>query len=213
MSDVQPPQPQPQMPAPQAQPYPPPPQKSSGLKTCLIVAAVVFGVFLLGAGSCVFVVGKGVDDVSKNIQEQEQQNACKGGGDLASVNYPDKQGTDCLARPDGTVEAHQQKVTVTGWQRTTDPTFGNKVICGNVTITNNANKTQSYNQFDFKVQDPAGAVESFELSSADLGSGDLVAGGTKSGTVCVKDTGKSGQYVVIWKPSFEKTRGIWLVNL
>lgn len=227
MSEEQPPAPQPmpeQQPAaaavpPPAQTYPPQQpqsQKSSGMKVCLIIAAVVFGIFLLGAGTCVFVVGKGVKDVSKNINEQEQQSACKGNtGNLASANYPDKQGTDCLAGADGTVEVGQQKVTATGWQRVTDPTFNNKLICGNVAITNTASKTQSYNEFDFKIQDPSGAVEGPALSGGDgkLSSGQLVTGGNTSGKVCLKDSGKSGQYVVIFKPGVERARGIWLVNL
>jgi hypothetical protein len=193
----------------------PPEQKKSCWKVCGIIAAVVLGIFALGAGFCAVVVGKAVKETAENIKEQEKLEACRSSGNLDAVNYPDKQETDCVAGSDNTIELQQYRVTAGSWRRETDPVFKNKLICGDVTITNLADRTQPFNVYDFKVQDPSGTVLSFALQSSEgsLGAGVLVSGGTTSGKVCVDDTGKPGQYIIIWKPSFERSRGIWIVNL
>lgn len=87
-------------------------------------------------------------------------------------------------------------------------------ICADVTYLNRADASSNYSQFDWKLQTPAGVVQSFALTTANLGTGQLVPGGTKSGTVCFKDNGEVGQFVLIWKGSwFNADRGIWVVNL
>ena len=47
-----------------------------------------------------------------------------------------------------------------------------------------------------------------------LNSGTLVAGGTKTGTICRDNATEKGQYVVIYKPnSFMDDRAVWLFRV
>jgi hypothetical protein len=47
-----------------------------------------------------------------------------------------------------------------------------------------------------------------------LHSGQLVVGGTTSGSVCFNDGRENGQFVLIWKPeAFRSDRGIWINQL
>jgi hypothetical protein len=72
-----------------------------------------------------------------------------------------------------------------------------------------------YSHLDWKLQIPTGKVQSFELlTGGTLGSGDLVTGGTTSGSVCFSDSGEHGQFVLIWKPeALRSDRGIWVTTL
>jgi hypothetical protein len=103
-------------------------------------------------------------------------------------------------------------VTATAFTPVTDE-FSGKTLCTTVTVHNGTSKSQDYNEFDFKVQTPGGDVSSLSAqgSGGTLGSGTLVAGGTKTGRLCTTDAGEKGQYVFIYKPNaFESDRGIWL---
>jgi hypothetical protein len=128
--------------------------------------------------------------------------------------YPDKQKADHCSDTTGTVTLSGMAVTAKNLARSTG-SLGTE-ICSDVSMVNNSNKTLDFNQFDFKLQTPAGEVKSFELAyQTTLSSGQLVAGGSKSGRVCSKDVpGTTGQFVLIYKPSgFSSDRGIWLFNL
>ena len=129
------------------------------------------------------------------------------------VPYPDQQSTDCVALPNNTVAIAGTVVTAT-WARATN-TFGNGDICAAVAVKNNNSSTISYNDMYWRLQTPSGVVENTNFSATnDLGSGNLVAGGTATGNVCFHDPGESGSYVGIYKPDpFNAIRGIWLFPL
>ncbi|MDP1792575.1 MAG: DUF4352 domain-containing protein [Acidimicrobiales bacterium] len=131
------------------------------------------------------------------------------------ANYPGQQNKDHVAGADGTVEFTGFTTTVKNIRRqASDNQFLDDEICADVTMLNRDTKAQDYSEFDFKLQTPSGNVKSYELTNSTLDSGQLVNGGTKSGTVCFTDPEESGQYIVIWKPDpFNADRGIWLVNL
>lgn len=133
----------------------------------------------------------------------------------AGTTYADQQTTDVCAASDGSVTLFGVKVSAAPLARTTDSS-GTAEICSNVTIANAGTDSATFNEFNFKLQIPSGEVQSFAFSSqSTLGSGDLIAGGTKSGSVCFPDQPNgSGQQVLIYKPNpFDSSRGIWIGSL
>lgn len=93
------------------------------------------------------------------------------------------------------------------------PEFGGDEFIIFVTIENRDDEAQAYNMFDWRIQTEGGQVlePTITLRDDDLGSGDLVQGGTVTGTVAF-DVGP-GTYYVIYKPDFASDRGIWRVTV
>jgi hypothetical protein len=85
-------------------------------------------------------------------------------------------------------------------------------ICAAVTIKNHNSSTITYNDLYWSLQTPSGEVVNTNFQgSPELGSGNIVGGGTATGNVCFDDPGQSGTYVGIYKPDpFNSDRGIWL---
>ena len=91
--------------------------------------------------------------------------------------------------------------------------LGTSVLMVTVKIENRDAKANSYNLFDWRVQTPGGQVldASFYSGDSPLGSGDLVQGGSVTGTVSFEVP--PGDNYLIWKPNaFEAARGIWKVT-
>ena len=188
------------------------PKKKSVWKWVVGILAAL--ALLCGGGfvACTTLVGKGINDAVKESDAQDKARAaenaasCKG-----KPSYPDQQaGNDRCADASDAVTLDDVKVTATPLKRT-----GNS-LCTSVKYNNNSSKTVSFNVFDWKLQLPTGEVkDAFDstISSNELGSGDLVAGGTKTGTVCY-EVAASGQFILIYKPSFwSDSRGIWINKL
>jgi hypothetical protein len=89
---------------------------------------------------------------------------------------------------------------------------GKTYVVVTVTLQNTSNETQSYNEYDFRVQTAGGQVldPSYALSVTDtLSSADLVAGGNVSGKLVFEVPQEDGHQYLIWKPSsVESDRGI-----
>jgi len=65
-----------------------------------------------------------------------------------------------------------------------------------VNHTNHGDKTVSFNMLDWKIQSPTGDVQNNVFSgSGDLGSGQLIKDGKKSGSVCFSPIQGSGAFV------------------
>ncbi|CAB4799894.1 MAG: DUF4352 domain-containing protein [Actinobacteria bacterium] len=79
----------------------------------------------------------------------------------------------------------------------------------NITIVNEGDDSKPYSQFDWRFQTANGQVLDATFSTEpSLGSGDLVSGGTVTGTVIFPAQTPTGY--VIWKPNpFKSDRGIW----
>jgi hypothetical protein len=158
--------------------------------------------------------------------------ATSGGGDAASVSGSGDSSSDSGAAPAGPTFKGQQKNDTTAEPGQTitldevaitsaplvegDSTFG-PTLCTNVTIVNNGADTQSFNPFDYKLQDPAGASRDTTIGGSEtlLNSGDLASGGTVTGDVCFGNkTTAPGQYALIYAPSFSfsKERAVWVNN-
>ena len=94
-----------------------------------------------------------------------------------------------------------------------DGTFG-KSLCTTVKYGNGTNAAVSFNEFDWKLQGPNGAILSTTIGGSRnlLNSGDLAPGGSVSGDVCFDaKSGAQGQYVVLYQGSiFSGDRIAWL---
>lgn len=88
--------------------------------------------------------------------------------------------------------------------------YGKDQLCSTVSYTNKGDGSESFNPFDWELQDPNGATLSTTLggSSDYLRSGELRPGGSISGDVCFDDHGP-GDYV-LFVSSFLSDRGAWL---
>lgn len=122
---------------------------------------------------------------------------------------------DITAEPGQTITVDEVAIT-SGPLAEGDTMFG-PTLCTNVTIVNNGDDSQSFNPFDYKLQDPAGASRDTTLGGSDtlLNSGELAPGGTVTGDVCFDNaTGAAGQYALIYAPSFSFSdeRAVWVNN-
>lgn len=79
-----------------------------------------------------------------------------------------------------------------------------------VTYVNKADRALPYNVFDWRIQTSGGQVNDPGLHDHTLGSGDLVPGGTVTGTVIFDAVTPDG--FILWKPFFDSDRGIWKVG-
>jgi len=179
---------------------PPPAAKRSRGRGCLTALAVMAGLVVV----MIVVVAVVAGSKSSNSKSAAQKTC-------ASFSYPDHQGNDHCGQSGQTVEDFGLTMTAANIRRaTTDPILGPE-ICADVSYVNRSTSTKDFDEFDWKLQTPSGVVQSFEITDATLGSGQVVAGGNKSGTVCFKDNGEKGQFVLIWKPDpLRSDRGIWL---
>jgi hypothetical protein len=122
--------------------------------------------------------------------------------------YRGHQSSDCAA-VNNVVAIANTTVTAT-WSKSANALGAE--ICAAISIKNHNSSTITYSDLYWTLQTPSGEVvnSNFE-ASPDLGSGNIVGGGTASGNVCFDDPGQSGAYVGIYKPDpFNSDRGIWL---
>jgi hypothetical protein len=94
--------------------------------------------------------------------------------------------------------------------------FGDAVLCSDVTYVNNSGEQQSYNLFDWKLQNPNGviATPTVYIGDGGLSSGELTAGGGKvAGKVCFDDPKLAGEYTVIYEPTFSGTHVEWKTGM
>ena len=199
-------------PPPQYQPpVPGAPQKRNPWKW--IVIALAACALLCGGGfvACTALVGKGINDAAKEGQAENNARATENAKSCEGKSYADQQSdNDRCADASGSVRLDDVEVNAGPLKRS------KKSLCTYIKYSNNSDKTISFNAFDWKLQLPSGEVkDAFDTTTSwnDLGSGDLVAGGTKTGTVCY-DTPGSGQFILIYKPGFwSDDRGIWVNNI
>jgi hypothetical protein len=186
-------------------PMPPPPRRRSNVWKWVL--AIVGLLVLLCGGvvvACTALIGKGINDAVEDDKARADANrkSCEG------RSYPDQQpANDRCADAAGAVVLDEVRITATAIKAAAGS------LCTDVAYTNSSDHTISFNMFDWKLQVPTGEVkDAFDTTGGAnrLGSGDLVKGGTKSGTVCFEAAG-SGQFVLIYKPSFwNDDRGIWV---
>jgi Protein of unknown function (DUF2510)/Domain of unknown function (DUF4352) len=174
----------------------------AGLLVLLVLLVVI--VVVVNVGTTSSSSGKGSSSGAVNAA------ATSTGCARTHPSYPHQQSThDCVAPlTTGSVSIANTTVTAS-WFRTTD-LFRTTTICANVVVNNHNNETISYNPLYWSLQTPSGQVVDTNFTGT-LKSGDLVAHGTATGTVCFDDSRATGTYVGIYKPAhLQANRGIWL---
>jgi hypothetical protein len=85
--------------------------------------------------------------------------------------------------------------------RKVKPQYGSAMVCSTVTYRNTGTGEQSFNMFDWKIQNPAGVQSAATMAQkGGLHSGQLAPGGTVAGDVCATDAGAKGDYLIINEP-------------
>jgi uncharacterized protein DUF4352 len=105
-------------------------------------------------------------------------------------------------------------VTAAGYQASVSDFEKGGYVVSDVTILNRDDRAQSYNTFDWKLQTPSGQVLDPTFTTVNqLGSGDLVKGGSVAGKVVFEVGSQKGDFYIIYKPdAFDSDRGIWKVT-
>lgn len=171
-----------------------------------LMAAVVIGVLII------VIAVNGGHSTTATAPSAATARSARSDSQVCTASYPDRQETDVCAGANRAVNLNGLVVTASAFSSVTDE-FEGRTLCTTVRFRNTSSNSQDYNEFDFKVQTPSGDVstESAQAYGGTLGSGTLVAGGSKTGKICANDTGEKGQYVFIYKPNpFKPDRGIWL---
>jgi hypothetical protein len=85
--------------------------------------------------------------------------------------------------------------------RKVKPQYGTAMVCSKITYRNTGTSEQSFNMFDWKIQDPAGVQSPATMAQkSGLQSGQLAPGGTVTGDVCATGPGAKGDYLIINEP-------------
>lgn len=128
---------------------------------------------------------------------------------------PDRQEEDHEAEVGQSVRLSGYTATVTG-SRTAPGLIGGSVLIAEVSVQNRDDEAQPFSQFDWRLQTPGGQViDPWGLTEEDddIGSGDLVNGGSVEGTVSF-EVETAGDYFLIYKPdAFDAARGVWKVTV
>jgi hypothetical protein len=131
--------------------------------------------------------------------------------------FPGATSDDVVAQAGEAVDA--DGLTVTAAALTPgDDTFGD-TLCTTTTYANGTGSAASFSLIDWKLQDPNGTILSTGIVGSDdaLSTGEIAPGGSATGDVCFNapQGNPSGQYVVLYEPSFSFTsqRIAWLNTL
>lgn len=145
-----------------------------------------------------------------------QQDATKVGDSSGSSQEQKKEQTDFKV---GDVIAFDGKeITVTGVQRNYSPgqyytsAEGKEYVRVDVTIDNKSKDRVSYNTFDWEMQDTQGDIKTIDSSTyslADgLNSGDIAAGGKKTGALVFEVPAGDAGLTLHYKPGFWSDRTV-----
>lgn len=173
----------------------------------LALIVVIFAVSTSGGGNT---TADPTDSASPSTSSATPDDEDTGG------TFPGEQDSDIVGQAGTVLTLDEVSVTSTPLVPG-DPTFG-PTLCTTVSVENGADETASYSIFDWQLQSPAGSVERSggTGSTTLLSTGELVPGGTTSGDVCfTNESGGSGQFVVLYQPTFtfSTERGAWLNTL
>jgi hypothetical protein len=87
--------------------------------------------------------------------------------------------------------------------RKVKPKYGDRLLCSRVTYVNIGDDEEFFNVINWKIQSPDGVQAGAMFAQKDgLQSGQLAPGGTVAGDVCRKDSGRSGEHLIIHEATF-----------
>jgi len=174
----------------------------------MALAGIILSVLaIIGAVLANVLFGAAVESISDSVEQQQAADA------EAANQFPGATADDVVAGAGETLTVNDVDVTATAIAPQSN-TLGS-FLCSTVTYVNNGADQATFNTFDWKLQDPAGAARTVGLfGDNDLQSGDLAPGGTVSGDVCFEGTGEPGQYILLYEGSlFGTERGAWINTL
>ena len=133
--------------------------------------------------------------------------------------YPGRAGvqkTDHEAAVGDCVRISGATLYVNGAEVVTDSITNKQGILVTVSETNRDKNPKMYNPFEWKLQTPQGTLETMTVifgdSSKSFGSGELVTGGTATGTIAFEYAGP-GTYYVVYDPALSTDAGIWGITI
>jgi hypothetical protein len=144
-----------------------------------------------------------------SITDSDDATVTPGNGGQPADNgltFAGMQGGDTAANAGDAVTLDDVTITANSLFDTTD-FAGDPHLCTAVTIKNAGDKPANFHDWDWKLQDPAGAIRSTSYTgrAGQLSYGEVATGGTVTGDVCFDNPPGSppGQYIVLNDPSFD----------
>lgn len=179
--------------------------------------------FLIPIGLVVLIgiaaaAGGGDDAVDKaNDAAGEVTRNGTDGGDKLFPGRPDSKSADIERNIGQSAELSGYTATVTnaGFQGEVSDFENKGYLVADVTITNRDDDAQPYNTFEWKLITPGGQIiDPTFTSTGQLGSGDLVKGGTVSGKIVWEVGNQKGDFFVIYDPAdFGDERAVWKATI
>ncbi len=180
-----------------------------------LLLVIVIGAALGGGDE---VGNPGTDDDVAQEQGGGDEGAVEAEGqDAEETLFPDRvdrQPNDIEAQVGEPISVGGYSATITSLEHTDaiNDFEDEGYLVAEVELSNDSDQAQPYNTFDWRVQTPNGQVlDAAFVGEEQLGSGDLVQGGSVSGQV-YWEVGQdiSGEFYVIYKPdAFDDARAIW----
>jgi hypothetical protein len=180
-----------------------------------LVLAVIIGIAAVSSG------GDDGDDMASNggddSEESQDENPNSSEDDIFP-DRPDEKDGDKEREIGGAADLSGYTVTVTAAARQQQfNAFENEgYLVAEATLLNRDNSAQSYNTFDWKLITPSGTIiDPCFCGTEQLGSGDLAAGGTVSGSLIWEIGDAAGDYYIIFDPEDigDGNRGVWKVSI
>ena len=162
------------------------------------------------------VAGGGGDDDTTVATGGGNGNAARGDASRLFPSRPDVKRKDVERNIGGAAEVSGYTATVTkaAFQQQLSQFERNGYMLADVTLLNRDSKAQSYNTFNWKLITPQGTTIDPCLCGKQLGSGDLVNGGTITGQLIWEVGPQKGDfYIVFDPPGFDEARGVWKVTV
>ncbi len=174
-------------------------------------------VAVLGIGAAASGGGDDADD-GTDVATGADSGGSEGGGDTKLFPArPDSKDKDIERNIGQAAELSGYTVTVTaaGFQGEVSQFEREGYLVADVTLMNRDDEAQSYNPFEWKLITPGGTIIDPGFTTADqLGTGDLVTGGTVSGKITWEVGARKGDYYIIYDPTdFGEERAVWKVTL
>jgi len=197
-------------------------QPRKGMSGCLWAFLIGFAVLAVGVIALFTIIGVGVSHVVHHVAGDVGRPPSLPSG---AAGYRDNKKQDQVADASGTAKLGSTGVTATNWSRTTAPTTGSKLICGDVSVHRPASSSDTPSRAlqlagneAWSLQAPSGTDVSLSAENSDssalFNALTEAKAGDFSGKVCFPDPGENGRYVVLWQPDLlNARRAVWLVNL
>lgn len=194
----------------------PAPKKKGG---CMKIGLIVLGVIIV-LGIIIGVAGGGDDSGDSSSAGGSGQDSAQDSGAVDSgIDFNGKTDDDLGANAGETISQNDLAITTTPLE-TRQSQYSPTQLCTTITIENNSDQQQSFNMFDWQMQDPNGASQSgmppFDSSGSGLSSGEIAPGGQTTGDICFEGDPATmpGEYVVLYQGNiFVSDRLGWVNQL